>query len=177
MLDRLWAGWRRTYVMKASAPAPEGADDDSCVFCAIFSSSLSDEESYVVWHGRDVVVMCNAFPYASGHLMVMPKRHVACLEGLTEAESQEMWELLQEAVAVLRVAYRPEGINVGANLGRAAGAGIPDHLHFHALPRWVGDTNFMTAVAETRVLPESLGESWRRLREVWEERRSEPKGR
>ncbi len=154
--------------MQQAAPLHDG--DEQCVFCSIFASDLSDEEAYIIWRNERTVVICNAFPYASGHLMVMPRRHLASLDELSAEESSEIWELLVEAVATLKATYGPDGINVGANLGAAAGAGIPDHLHLHALPRWRGDTNFMTSVAETRVLPESLAESWRRVKQTWEDR-------
>jgi len=109
----------------------------------------------------------NAYPYTSGHLMVLPNRHVGDLEALEPGEAAELWDGVRRAVVAIKAAYRPGGINVGANLGRPAGAGIPGHLHFHALPRWDGDTNFMTTVAEVRVLPEPLDETWAKLREAW----------
>ena len=109
----------------------------------------------------------NAYPYANGHLMVLPFRHVGSLGEITDEEGAEMWSALRLGVAALDAAYRPEGINLGANLGQAAGAGIPRHLHLHAVPRWLGDTNFMTAVAGTRVLPEALTVTWQRLVDAW----------
>lgn len=167
-LDRLWAGWRMAYVSSASeAPVvgPLGAEE--CVFCAVLAAEASEEEKLLVHGGDKVVVMLNAFPYASGHLMVMPRRHVRDLEELDQAETAELWPMVHQAVSCLKAAYKPEGINLGVNLGRAAGAGIPAHLHVHAVPRWVGDTNFMTATADTRVLPEALGDSLKRLRSCW----------
>jgi ATP adenylyltransferase len=117
--------------------------------------------------GAHTLAVLNAYPYASGHLMVMPIRHVRSLGDLTEDEASELWSALRKGAAALEEAYSPEGINLGANLGRAAGAGIPRHLHLHAVPRWVGDTNFMTSVANARVLPEALDASWERLHHVW----------
>ena len=114
-----------------------------------------------------VIGLLNAYPYTSGHLMVMPVRHVADLEELTADESAALWAAATDAVRAIKAAYRPEGINLGLNLGRAAGAGVPGHLHVHVVPRWNGDTNFMTTVAETRVLPESLGETDAKLRAAW----------
>jgi diadenosine tetraphosphate (Ap4A) HIT family hydrolase len=162
-LERLWAGWRTEYVAGAAAP---GGEDD-CVFCGILAGGLPDDEAYVVWRGRRVIALLNAYPYTSGHLLVMPTRHVAEMEDLTGDESSDLWGTLVSAVRALKEAYRPDGLNVGGNLGRAAGAGVPGHFHLHALPRWNGDTNFMTALAETRVLPETLSASWQRLRDAW----------
>lgn len=164
-LDRLWAGWRNEFVTGASGAPPAGG----CVFCAILGSGGSDESIHVVWRHPDgsVLAMLNAFPYASGHLMVMPARHVADLEGLRPSESLSLWEGLGEAVRAVKAAYRPEGLNVGANLGRPAGAGVPGHLHLHVVPRWSGDTNFMTTVADARVLPEALSVSYTKLRDAW----------
>jgi len=176
-LQRLWAGWRMPYVSGAAASGdqreteqPEAGADrgrEDCVFCTILASDEPDDATYVVWRGRHSFALLNAYPYASGHLMVMPTRHVADLEDIAGDEAGELWGTLSEAVRALKASYHPDGVNVGANLGRAAGAGIPGHFHFHVVPRWVGDTNFMTAAAETRVLPESLPDTWRRLRAVW----------
>jgi diadenosine tetraphosphate (Ap4A) HIT family hydrolase len=139
------------------------------VFCAIVASGLPDEETRVVWRHPTglAVAILNAYPYTSGHLMVLPARHVADLEDLSIAESDLVWGGAKEAVRALKAAYRPDGLNLGANLGRAAGAGIPDHFHLHVLPRWHGDTNFMTAVADTRVLPEALSTSAAKIRAAW----------
>ncbi len=165
-LDRLWAGWRSEYIEGvASGPA----EPDGCVFCAILASGLDDEDTHVLWrHPAGVALaILNAYPYGSGHLMVMPVRHVASPEDLSPAEGSAVWEGVTSAVAALRSAYRPDGLNVGANLGRAAGAGVPGHFHMHVLPRWAGDTNFMTSVAETRVLPEALATSAKKIRAAW----------
>jgi ATP adenylyltransferase len=171
-LDRLWAGWRMAYVSAASESGQQSSvigplSPEECVFCAVLAAPVSDEEKLLVHVGEDIVVMLNAFPYASGHLMVMPRRHVRDLEELEEPEALELWPTVHQAVACLKAAYNPEGINLGVNLGRAAGAGIPAHLHVHAVPRWVGDTNFMTTTADARVLPEALTDSLERLRRAW----------
>lgn len=163
-LDRLWAGWRTDYV---SATGDGGPADQGCVLCRILTSGEPDEVTRLVWRGNGVVALLNAFPYTSGHLMVMPERHVGELEDLDASESSALWPAVTDAVRALKAAYRPEGINVGANLGRAAGAGVPGHFHVHLLPRWNGDTNFMTTVAETRVLPESLDATWEKVRAAW----------
>ncbi len=169
-LEHLWAGWRMPYVTAASVSGGEAAgplDDGACVFCTVLGASASEEDRLIVWQGGTCVAILNAFPYASGHLMVMPRRHAQELEDLTEAEAEELWPGVQRAVAALKEAYRPEGVNVGLNLGRAAGAGIPAHLHVHVVPRWLGDTNFMTTTASVRVLPEALPDSLRRVRKAW----------
>jgi ATP adenylyltransferase len=165
-LERLWAGWRSDYVTSAAGDGPV-TSGDGCVFCGILSSGLPDRESYVVWRGERCAALLNAYPYTNGHLMVMPLRHVGELEELTAEEAAELWDGVRDAVVALKAAYQPHGINFGANLGRSAGAGVPGHFHVHALPRWDGDTNFMTTVAETRVLPESLDASWEKLRATW----------
>ena len=121
----------------------------------------------MLWKGRTSLVVLNAYPYASGHLMAVPLRHVGSLGDLSEEEAVELWAVARLGVAALEGAYGPDGFNLGANLGEAAGAGIPKHLHLHAVPRWSGDTNFMTAVADTRVLPETLVSSWERLSAAW----------
>ena len=184
-LDHLWAGWRATYVESFGdahgQPAPtsspfsprlaaltSGLDKEECVFCAILQAdALSDEERLVVWRSGPVVAVLNAYPYASGHVLVMPVRHVCDLEGLSAEESAALWEGISRAVVAVKAAYGPEGLNLGLNLGRAAGAGIPGHLHVHIVPRWVGDTNFMTATASVRVLPEPLPDTYARLRAAW----------
>ena len=137
------------------------------MFCALFGSALPGEDTYVVWRDDLVGVILNAFPYGTGHALVMPIRHTGDLSALTEAESAALWRATHDAVQAVERAYNPDGVNIGANLGSAAGAGIPDHLHMHVLPRWSADTNFMTAVANTRVLPEALGVTWKKLRDAW----------
>lgn len=163
-LAHLWAGWRSEYVGGTGA---SGAEDDGCVFCAIFDGGDPAPSNGLVWRNDLSAAVLNAFPYTSGHLLVMPVRHVGELADLTPDESSGVWQAMTDAVAALNQAYRPDGVNLGANLGRAAGAGIPGHVHLHALPRWAGDTNFMTAIAETRVMPESLDASWRRVHAAW----------
>jgi ATP adenylyltransferase len=162
-LDREWAGWRLEYIEGAdTAPTGEGT-----LFERILAADLSDEAAYIVARAELTVALLNAYPYTSGHLLVLPRRGVADIEDLTDEEHDALWGMVRVGVGALRRAYGPEGVNVGLNLGAAAGAGVPDHLHVHLVPRWAGDTNFMTAVAETRVLPEALGETWRRLRAAW----------
>jgi diadenosine tetraphosphate (Ap4A) HIT family hydrolase len=163
-MDRMWAGWRSTYV----AAAGNGAlASERSLFRRIIDSGLPDDDTHVVWRGQRVFAILNAFPYTSGHLLVMPYREVGELEDLSADEFSELWAAVRDAVVAVKAAYAPQGINVGLNLGEAAGAGIPSHLHVHVLPRWSADSNFMTAVAEARVLPESLSESWAKLRDAW----------
>ena len=160
-LERLWAGWRGEYMATAGDP------DIACVFCRILDSGEPDEATHILWRGEKVFAILNAYPYTTGHLMVMPYRHVGELDELDADESAELWPAVTQAVAAVRAAFSPEGMNVGLNLGRAAGAGVLGHLHVHALPRWLGDSNFMTTVAETRVLPEWLSETRAKITAAW----------
>jgi ATP adenylyltransferase len=154
-VERLYASWRHAYVTRST-------EADSCVFCVAQESP--EAGALIVHEGRAAYVILNLFPYNSGHLMVVPRRHVARLADLTREELVEMAELTRAAEQALTEVYRPQGINVGMNLGRPAGAGVADHLHTHLVPRWTGDTNFMTIIAEVRVLPEELEQSAARLR-------------
>jgi ATP adenylyltransferase len=166
-MERLWAGWRSAYVAAAGNGAFDPGPGEGSVFTRILASGLTDDETHVVWRGETCFAILNAFPYTSGHVLVTPYREVGELEDMTPAETAEMWGAVRDAVVALKAAYAPHGVNVGMNLGEAAGAGIPSHLHVHVLPRWNADSNFMTAVAETRVLPEALGDTWRKLRDAW----------
>jgi ATP adenylyltransferase len=168
-VERLWSPWRLAYVT-GSKPDP------GCVFClgaeasakAASAPRLSDSESLVLYSGTAAYVVLNLYPYNNGHLMVVPFRHVASLSALTTDELHEMALLTQRSEIALTEAYQPHGINVGINLGKPAGAGVLDHVHVHLVPRWNGDTNFMTVVANVRVLPEDLSETVKRLRPVFE---------
>lgn len=167
-LDRLWAGWRAEYVADHAAGVADAVQTaGGSVFSRILASGAPDEETGVVWRGERCFAILNRFPYGTGHLLVMPYREVASLEALTPDEFGALWAAVRDAVVAVKAAYHPDGLNVGANLGEAAGAGVPGHLHVHVLPRWSADSNFMTAVAETRVLPESLPVTWRKLRDAW----------
>jgi len=165
-LEQLWAGWRHEYVASATA-AERAGDDGGCVFCRIAASGPPSADNLVVWRDDLTLAVMNAYPYASGHVLVMPVRHISRPGDLTVAESAGLWEATRQALDAIESAYEPDGTNMGANLGRAAGAGIPQHLHLHVLPRWSGDTNFMTSVAGVRVMPESLVVGWERLRQAW----------
>jgi ATP adenylyltransferase len=165
-LDTLWAGWRSIYVDSATATGPPSAEEAACLFCRLQQGA--DDEMLVLERTPHTFTVMNAYPYTNGHVMVAPLRHEASLAGLSApGEGPEMFAALQRAETAIRRAYEPHAINVGANLGHAAGAGVPGHVHLHALPRWSGDTNFMTAIANTRVMPESLRSSWERLRAAW----------
>lgn len=168
-LVRLWAGWRSAYITRITTDDAEIRPDADglSLFERILAADLPDEETQVVRRGDRVSVLLNAFPYGSGHLLVLPNRAVADLAGLDPDESAELWATVEDAVAAVRAAYEPDGVNVGLNLGAAAGAGVPDHLHVHVLPRWAADANFMTAVAETRVLPEPLADTYRKVTDAW----------
>ena len=154
---RLWAPWRYQYIRSA------GAKSDSCIFC--FGKLDADERKrrLVIYEGGDAVVMLNRYPYNNGHLMVAPRRHVASPELLTREERGIIAELVSESCVQLRKALNPSGLNVGANLGRSAGAGIAEHMHCHIVPRWDGDTNFMPVLASTRVLSQDLESSFEML--------------
>ena len=172
MLDRLWNGWRSHYVRGESNGAvdPRLSSDDestSSVFTQILNSGMSDEETHIVFRGRNVFAILNAFPYASGHVLILPYREVADLEDLSEEESIELWATVTDAVRAIKSSHRPHAMNVGINLGASAGGSISQHLHVHVVPRWEGDANFMTSVAETRTLPESLPDTARRIRLAW----------
>lgn len=167
-LERLWAGWRAAYVGDHSAGVADAVQTEGgSVFTRLLASEAPDEETGIVWRGERVFAILNRFPYGTGHLLVMPYREVASLDELDDAEFAEVWVAVRSAVTAIQAAYGPDGVNVGANLGEAAGAGVPGHLHLHVLPRWSADTNFMTTVAETRVLPEPLPVTWSKLRDAW----------
>jgi ATP adenylyltransferase len=156
----LWAPWRLQYI---TGPKPGG-----CIFCAA-GASHDDGAGRVVDRGQRTFTMLNAFPYASGHVMVSPYRHVGSLEDLDAEESCELMRLSQRAVAALRALMKPDGFNIGMNLGKVAGAGFADHLHLHVVPRWNGDSNFMPVIGDTRVVPQSLDATHALLRQAFSE--------
>jgi ATP adenylyltransferase len=183
-MDRLWTPWRYAYVTGAdrgrSKPGvPESLaawpGDLHCVFCNLIAAAdyaiaqgmpreEAEEAAGILERGASCYMVLNGFPYNSGHLMVVPYLHEASLAALPPATAMEMMMLARRAERVLRAVYQPDGLNLGLNLGEAAGAGVALHLHLHAVPRWSGDTNFMSVLAETRILPEMLADSWQRLR-------------
>lgn len=160
MTQRLWAPWRFGYVEKAGT-------ESGCIFVDLPAQS-NDRDNLILFRGATCFVMLNRFPYTNGHLMIAPYKHTADLSDLDDAELLEINQVLARSVKWIHRAYSPDGFNLGVNLGRAAGAGIPSHIHWHVVPRWEGDTNFMTTVGEVRVLPQSLEQSYDRLRQAME---------
>ncbi len=160
-MKRLWASWRMKYITKATK-------EDGCVFCNALAKPDS-HENLIVMRGLTAFIILNKFPYTSGHLMVASLAHQATLEDLDPATRAEMMELATRCMSVLRKVYNPQAFNLGANIGEAAGAGVPGHVHLHIVPRWNGDTNFMSAIGEVRVLPEELEDTYRRIKGAWEQ--------
>jgi ATP adenylyltransferase len=156
-MDYLWTPWRYAYITNAGKPEA----DNSCIFCEL--PKLPDVEAKIVHRAEHCYVILNGFPYTSGHVMVVPFAHLNELQRLPEAAATQVMSLCQKMESVLRQVYAPDGINLGMNIGRAAGAGVTGHVHMHVLPRWVGDTNFMTVTGESRVLAEALDETYRKL--------------
>ena len=156
-MDYLFTPWRYAFVSSAHAVS-------ACLFCEAAKSS-DDERTFIVHRDKHCYVILNAYPYTSGHVMVVPYQHVDQLQSLSFEAAQEMMQLTRKLEGVLRDLYHPEGLNLGMNLGKAAGAGIAGHIHMHVLPRWTADANFMSVIGETRVLPEELATTYRRIRE------------
>jgi ATP adenylyltransferase len=163
-IERLWAGWRNDYVSDPKT----GRADLACVMCNIVDAT-DDPEALVLERTEQTITVMNLYPYGSGHLLVAPTRHAASLEEFTDDELIAITRAQVRAVRAVRAAYAPDGINLGVNIGRAAGAGVPTHLHVHVLPRWTGDTNFTTTVAEIRVIPEDLRTGYDKLLAAWPE--------
>ena len=160
-MERLWSPWRLAYVTGTSSAT-------GCIFCDAAGTSNPERDALVLVRGRVSYVILNLYPYNNGHLMVVPNRHVGSLAAATADELSEMMRFTRDAEIALTEAYQPQGINVGINLGRPAGAGVLDHVHIHLVPRWNGDTNFMSVIGNTRVLPEELGETRKRLQPIFE---------
>ena len=187
-MDRLWTPWRYNYITGADPQARTGvpsalagwpaSEDKHCVFCNLIAATdyaiahgmsreAAEQAAYIIHRGPLCFVCLNAFPYATGHVLIVPYQHLDSLATLPPEAAQEMIFTAQQIERCLREVYRPDGLNFGMNLGESAGAGVANHIHMHALPRWTGDTNFMTVTAETRVLPETLEITWSRLRKAW----------
>jgi ATP adenylyltransferase len=186
-MDRLYTPWRYAYVSRAQEDAPPGVPDalkdwpvaganhHNCVFCNMIAAvdhavangmpaGDAERAARILLRGPHCFLCLNTFPYATGHTLIVPYRHLDSLAALPAADAQEMMALAQRVETILRAVYHPSGMNFGLNLGEAGGAGIAAHIHMHALPRWIGDTNFMTVTADTRVLPEDLDTTWSRIR-------------
>lgn len=164
-MNYLWSPWRMTYIEKNKS-------EEACAFC----DALDDADgsgNLIVYRGPRAFIILNRFPYTSGHLMAVPYQHCPSLEDLDPETRAEIIELANLSMQVLRGVYQPQGFNLGINLGEAAGAGITDHIHMHVVPRWTGDTNFMSSLGQTRVLPETLEDTYERVKEAWKTREGE----
>jgi ATP adenylyltransferase len=166
-MDYLWTPWRFPYMAQVNA-----GKQPECIFCDALQTN-HDEETLIVYRGKKVFVILNRFPYTSGHVMIVPYAHVAELNLCEAGALDEMMELAQRVESVFRQDYKPDGMNLGMNLGRAAGAGVTGHLHLHMLPRWIGDSNFMTVTGETRVHPEELSTTYQKVKKALDIRAGE----
>jgi ATP adenylyltransferase len=185
-VDHLWTPWRYAYVTESGRTERRGIPDElsawpgdkGCVFCNMLASvdyaiangmspETAEAAAGIVLRAPHCFICLNRYPYTAGHIMVLPNEHQASLAALDKETANELMDLAQKSECALAKAYTPDGYNFGLNLGRAAGAGVTGHLHLHAMPRWVGDTNFMTVVSETRILPEDFGVTWKRMREAF----------
>ena len=194
-MDHLWTPWRYAYITRSDPKSRTGvppelsgwpaSEDKHCIFCNMIAAAdyaiahgmqpeIAEKAIYLVHRGKFCFICLNAYPYSTGHVLITPYQHVDSLSLLPIDAAYEMMELTQRTEYVLQRVYRPNGINLGMNLGEAAGAGVAGHIHQHALPRWVGDTNFMTVTAETRVLPEALDVTWAKLRDAYGEKATLP---
>ena len=162
-MDRLWSPWRSDYIASAG-----DADSSVCVFCKLRDDPDNDVANFVIHRASHNFIVLNRYPYISGHLLIVPNEHLGELDSAAKTTTDELMDLTKQCQTALRETYQPEGFNVGMNLGRSAGAGIVDHIHIHILPRWFGDTNFMTSVGKTRVLPEDLATTYQKLRRQFE---------
>ena len=158
MGNPLWAPWRMEYITEEPRPG--------CLFCRVINDLDDRDSALVVWRPTQAIVLLNKFPYNPGHIMVAPHAHVAGIEDLDDAQTADLMRALKRAITVLKTTLKPEGFNIGANLGRVAGAGMPDHVHLHVVPRWNGDTNFMPILASTTVVPQALSELAAKLRQA-----------
>ena len=165
-LENLWAGWRKEYLISANSHNYKD-DFGKTLFESIDQSELSDQETFVIERRALTMLLLNAYPYTSGHLLIVPRRSVKPLTELSSEEHESLWKMVTDATKVLQEVFSPDGINIGLNQGESAGAGVPNHLHVHVVPRWSGDTNFTTVTANTRVIPEALIDTWTRISEVW----------
>ena len=161
-MERLWSPWRHEYIATA---ASKMADANTCIFCDAYQNPAHDQKNFVLHRASHNFVILNVYPYISGHLMIAPNEHLGEFDSAAKEVTDQMTDLAKRCQTALREVYRPHGFNIGMNLGRAAGAGVADHFHMHIMPRWDGDTNLMSTVGETRVLPEDLPTTYRKLLE------------
>lgn len=166
-MDYIWSPWRMKYIRRLDTPG-------GCIFCDAVEPA-EGEDHLVVVRAEHAFVILNRYPYTSGHIMVVPFAHINAFEKMDNETCSEIMKLLRQGIQAIDGVYQPDGYNMGANLGESAGAGIADHIHFHLVPRWDGDTNFMSSVSFTRVLPEDLTETQRRLKEAWPKTASDKK--
>lgn len=160
-MDLLWSPWRYDYIKSGDQNLP--ADSSNCVFCEILNSPATDKEKFILHRAGHNFVILNIYPYISGHLMIVPFAHIADLDQASKTITDELMDLTKRCQTALREAYQPNGFNLGMNFGKAAGAGVAEHFHLHILPRWIGDANFMTAIGETRTIPEDLRTTYNKL--------------
>jgi ATP adenylyltransferase len=160
-VDRLWSPWRYDYINAGASKAE--AEAPSCIFCSLQEEAHDDENKLILHRAAHNYIVLNKFPYISGHLLIVPYAHLGDLDAAPKVLTDELMDLTKRCQTALRETYRPNGFNLGMNLGQAAGAGVVDHIHMHIMPRWIGDTNFMTTVGETRVHPEDLATTYRKL--------------
>ena len=160
-MEYLWTPWRMKYIQ-------ERHDYEGCIFC-LAAEEHEDEKNLIFFRGQQVFLILNRYPYTSGHVMCVPYAHEARLQDLTQAMRYEMMDMVNRSIEVLQSLYHPDGFNVGINIGEMAGAGVAEHLHTHIVPRWSGDTNFMSSIGDTRVLPEDLETSYQRIKTAWDE--------
>ena len=173
-MNILWSGWRSEYMSSLPTVRTSKSDQttsESSIFRKILESELDDEETFIIHRGKQVFAIMNSYPYAVGHFMVLPYRQVADLESLSREESVELWDTVTEAAIVAKIALKPHGLNIGVNLGAAAGGSVNEHLHVHLVPRWHGDNNFLVATATTKSISEALDVTADRLRRAWRELR------
>ena len=162
-MDILWSPWRYDYIKSGSSEKRE-RQPAACVFCDLQSAEGDDESKFILHRARHNFVVLNIYPYISGHLLIVPFTHVAELDGASKETTDELMDLTKRSQTALREVYSPHGFNIGMNLGRAAGAGVAGHIHLHIMPRWTGDSNFMSTIGETRVIPEDLKTTYSKLR-------------
>ncbi|MBC8030039.1 MAG: HIT domain-containing protein [Pyrinomonadaceae bacterium] len=161
-MERLWSPWRYDYIASGGA---QDSKSSVCVFCSIHADPEHDEANFVLHRASRGFVVLNIYPYISGHLLIVPNEHVGELDAAAKETTDELMDLTKRCQTALRTAYQPAGFNMGMNLGKSAGAGIVDHIHIHIMPRWTGDTNFMSTIGDTRVIPEDLATTYNKLRD------------